>query len=148
VPARAASGPQMRPRTGVGHLRKGSTGRQRWRRSSGKSWPSMKEPARSQPQLRRVGHQAARSAAVLAAHEPEGGQQGTGGQRDGTEDEAAQRFPAPGVLPGYKSQARGEAKPQVSGQAEACGEGEDPGPGPPRREGAKAHGQALGRGAE
>ncbi len=84
----------------------------------------------------------------MAAHDPHRGKQGHEIQSKVTDNEAAKRFTAHGVVQGYNSQALVDAKPQVIVQAEAFGNGQDYGQVPPMVEGAKAHVQAIGLGED
>ena len=106
------------------------------------------ERQKRQDQLERWEQQAARSEAFLATHDPKRGKPSQELQSNVTDNESAKMFTAQGVLQGYHSQALVAAKPQVLVHAEVFGKGQDYGHGPPRLEGAKAHGQALGWGED
>src|SRR5262245_7732487 len=106
------------------------------------------EPQKRQEQLERLEKQAARIEMFLATHDPKRGKQGQELQSNVTDNESAKMFTAHGVLQGYNSQALVDAKHQVIVHAEAFGNGQDYGHVPPMLEGAKAHAQALGLGAE
>jgi hypothetical protein len=102
------------------------------------------EQATGQPPMPRVEPQVARSETLRAEPAPKRGKRGKALQRNVPDTDSATRPTAHGALQGSNGQALVEATQQVILPADVCGNGQDSGPGAPRREGAHAHGRAMG----
>jgi Transposase DDE domain len=106
------------------------------------------ERDKSQAQVKRLAHQAARSEGFVAASGPKRGKHGHEVQSNVTDNDSAKMHTAHGVLQGYNSQALVDAKHQVIVHAEAFGKGQDHGHVRPMLEGAKESPKAMGLGEE
>jgi hypothetical protein len=103
---------------------------------------SLSEARRAEPEqvpepITRRAKQAARLAACGAAHAPKRGTRGTALPRQVPANDSANMPTAHGVIQGSNGPAVVEANAQLSGHAEAFGNGQDYGPVSPRLEGAK-----------